>query len=77
LAWAVEYYGTTPEAGGVLDQSVKLTTDMQVSKNVWAAFDSMVNTKMDQQEWSEAYPTHWKIVARTQRLRMEQDKNDN
>ena len=77
LAWAVDYYGAPPDAGGVLDQSVKTTNEIRVSRNVYNAFDSMMKFEGDQKQWSERYPTYWTIVARTQRLRMEMKKNDN
>jgi len=77
LAWAIEYFGAPPEAGGVLDQSVKVTNEARAARNVYDAFTSMLRFKGDQKQWSEQYPTHWTIVAKTQRLRMEQEKRGN
>jgi hypothetical protein len=60
-----------------MEQSVKLTTNMRATKNVFAAFTSMLETNMDQEKWSKAYPGYWKIVGKVQRLRMEQKKSGN
>lgn len=64
-----------PETGGVFDQSVLLMNNMRTAKNVFDAFNSMINHNGDQKQWTEQYPHYWKIVASVKRLEVEQNAN--
>jgi len=62
LGWQCERFQALPAAGGVLDQSYKLMTDMIVAMNVYTAWHGWTQCKPeDQEKWIEFNPHLWKI----------------
>lgn len=62
---------TMPRAGGIWEQPAGLMEKLRILHNVHDSYYDMVNTSMDQQKWTEAYPGKFSIVARVGRMRSE------
>ncbi len=59
-----------PRGGGIWGQPAGLIKKLTVLLNVYRAFHSMVNTRIDMQKWAESYPRYMEIVGKVQRMRV-------
>lgn len=73
-AWDCQRYSTTFDGHNLMDEPIGKTMRMNVSSNIFDAFDSRqqaINTGMDMADWAEKHPRAWKIVGQVERIRFD------
>ncbi len=63
LAWSARSWKALPEPGGLLDQPAGLLKRMQISINIWDAFQQWKAHKPgDEIAFKKNYPWAWEII---------------
>ena len=70
MALDCSQYTALPRPGGISGQEAGLLHKLRQLANVFNSYDSMLNTTLNQQKWSETYPQMWAIVASVERLKV-------
>ena len=74
LALQCERWGALPEPGGLLDQPMGLLARMSAALNVYNALKSeQQRGKATLTEWSRSNPAAWHVVARIEKMRLNQN----
>jgi len=74
LALQCQQWGVLPEAGGLMDQPLGLLNRMGAALNAYSAFKSEKNRgNVSLSEWSRRSPDAWRVVARIERMRMDEN----